>query len=100
MSDEELEPYTATIKDRRTGEIVSAPQPRATGWGEGSEYFWSDGNFGCDCNRHIVFETAKGNDPDAEDCPCVSEDFPAGGRYVVLSIRLESGEEVYSEKEP
>jgi hypothetical protein len=33
-----------------------------------SEYMWTDGNFGCDCNRHLFFERAIGNEPDDAEC--------------------------------
>ena len=31
-------------------------------WGEGSDYLWSDGNYGCDCNRYLFFMRAAGED--------------------------------------
>lgn len=33
----------------------------------GSAYGWTDGNFGCDCNRHLFFARAAGEpDPETE----------------------------------
>lgn len=32
--------------------------------------FSSDGNYGCDCNRHLFFERALGNDPNCGSHPC------------------------------
>lgn len=87
--------YVATILDRRTGESVEAPQPHE--WGEGSEFWWSEGNCGCDCNRFLEFERAKGRDPEFEDAACIYDDFPDGKRFRVTSIRLAPGEQVYSE---
>ena len=31
---------------------------------DGVRFMWSDGNYGCDCNRHLYFERALGNDPE------------------------------------
>lgn len=28
-----------------------------------SDFIWSDGNYACDCNRHLFFERAGGVDP-------------------------------------
>lgn len=101
MSDREWLSCSVTIKDRRTGEVVTNHKPRLSGWDpEGSHYTWSEGNYSCDCNRSRVFERAKGREPEEDETKCLYEDFPGGRRYVVLSIRLESGEEVYSEAEP
>jgi hypothetical protein len=52
--------YTATILDTATGERrVTKPQE----WPdeEGALYWhWTDGNFGCDCNRALEFARAGG----------------------------------------
>lgn len=28
-----------------------------------SDFIWSEGNYACDCNRHLFFERAGGYDP-------------------------------------
>ena len=33
------------------------------------EWMWTEGNYGCDCNRFLFFERAGGNNPDLDDCP-------------------------------
>lgn len=33
---------------------------------EGARFMWTDGNYGCDCNRHLWFERAAGRDPHRE----------------------------------
>lgn len=36
-----------------------------------SSYLWSDGNYGCDCNRALFFARAAGEeDPDDDESPC------------------------------
>lgn len=38
-------------------------------WDESSAYAWTDGNFGCDCNRALFFARAAGeNDPEDRGC--------------------------------
>lgn len=50
--------YVAAITDRTTGETRT--EKFDLEWGEGSDYLWSDGNFGCDCNRAQFFAVAAG----------------------------------------
>ena len=42
------------------------------------EYQWTDGNYECDCNRHLFFLRA-GNE-ELEDIPCSS------GKYTLLQM--------------
>jgi hypothetical protein len=37
--------------------------------GPWSEYLWTEGNFGCDCNRHLFFERSGSQETD-EDVEC------------------------------
>ena len=32
-------------------------------WGRLCDYMWTEGNYSCDCNRHLFFERAKGRVP-------------------------------------
>lgn len=57
---------------------------------DGMVYMWEDGNYACDCNRHLFFHRAIGEEPE-EDVPC------GGSLYVVDAITLDSGEIVYAE---
>lgn len=45
--------YTVRIKNNETGEIrdVEVDLP----WENHHEYLWTEGNYGCDCNRAIMF---------------------------------------------
>jgi hypothetical protein len=38
-------------------------------WDDVTEYMWTEGNYGCDCNRHLFFHRAAGAEAD-EDCAC------------------------------
>lgn len=60
--------YSVAIKNNATGEIRLCDQNHE--WnGEGSEFWWTEGNMSCDCNRHSEFERAGGNEhPDQIEC--------------------------------
>lgn len=56
-------------------------------------YWWDEGNAACDCNRAWWFADAGPEARnDGEKC--------GHGRFTVLSIKVPSGEVVYSEKPP
>ena len=48
---------------------------------DGAEFWWEDGNGGCDCNRWICFQRARGLDPWNGDAFC------SEGRYTVSNLR-------------
>ena len=62
------------IRNNKTGEVRVHRDPDATWWSH-SEFAWTEGNFGCDCNRHLVFLWAAGEDEadEAESVPCGHE---------------------------
>lgn len=53
------------------------------------EFLWADGNYGCDCNRHLFFEDSHGRDVRDEASVC------GRGRYRVRV--LVNGELVVNE---
>lgn len=54
----------AVLSDPSTGERVEYRFP----W-ETSEYEWTEGNYGCDCNRRLFMARAAGRpEPDANPC--------------------------------
>ena len=61
---------------------------------EYSEWVWSEGNIGCDCNRHLFFIRAGGeSEPEKpEELPCGSD------KYSIPWIKVD-GKVVYSETE-
>lgn len=50
-------------------------------WGEASEYLWTEGNYGCDCNRHLFFERSKGLKPSIDDAKCGESQYSI--RYAI-----------------
>ena len=80
--------YTVKLQRNSDGKIVDSVQEFE--WQESSEFWWSDGNMGCDCNRHLEFERALGNEPE-KHYKCGITD------YKILSITIPNGEVVYEE---
>lgn len=83
-----------TIRKNETGEEVDVPEPwslpREQDDEDSIDYWWSEGNGSCDCNRYLYFERAKGASPDEAKC--------GDGRY---GIRVEiDGETWTDELEP
>jgi hypothetical protein len=99
--------YTVEIRERSTGETVTRVYPEFE-WvssreqpgeeGNGSRYWWTDGNFGCDCNRRTEFQRAKGlpedTDPPMDGSRC-TKDEPA----FLVRITLPNGRVVLDEFE-
>lgn len=82
-------PYTVHIKKTATGEVRAVIEEGA--WGE-NEPIWTEGNFSCDCNRHLFFERVVGIEPPDDEVPgCYSD--PDLYRISVT----ENGKTVYSE---
>lgn len=54
---------------------------------EWNEWQWTDGNFGCDCNRHLFFARAVGEDEN-EDPDC------GDGRYTIVKVTTDEGVEI------
>jgi hypothetical protein len=83
--------YTVTMRKNETGEVRAIDQDLE--WHDSSLYWWTDGNFGCDCNRHIHWLYAEGKRPeDIDDIDCgdtrytvLYADFPDGSRIAIDS---------------
>lgn len=75
---------TITITDTTTGEKADYITP------EFDEFFWSEGNNGCDCNRGVIFDSARSGWAPSKDYPC------GDGRFTIR-VCDENGVEVYAE---
>lgn len=85
--------YTVFITDTTTGETRERVYTDLGDWDEGSEYWWTDGNFGCDCNRALEYGRAAGIDWN-DDHPC--NPHPEPNRY---TIKVKVGDEIMYEDE-
>ena len=62
-------------------------------WEDISLFYWTEGNFGCDCNRALQFASAKNEDDEkAWGQPC------GRTKYSVLWAELPSGEKIIIDK--
>jgi hypothetical protein len=63
--------YHVAIRKNETGEVRMYRHDMA--WDDSSMYQWTDGNYGCDCNRELFWHRANGDE--AEAISCGSTDF-------------------------
>lgn len=63
-------------------------------WEDVHGFLWTEGNFACDCNRHLDFERAGGREPDSGEVGCGDE------RYTAVYALLPDGEKVFLDGEP
>lgn len=107
--------YKVAIRKNATGEV--RVREYAYDWfkdaarsEESSDMFWwTEGNFGCDCNRYLEFERAGGNEPDMNDesrGQCGMEaysvlyaDLPDGTRIKIDTDEASETPSQFSEKE-
>lgn len=76
--------YKVTIKNNETNEI-RLTEPFDVEW---NDFMWTEGNYSCDCNRHLFFEIAGGNSPDFDNAEC-GED-----KYSILCVAFENGDRI------
>jgi hypothetical protein len=84
--------YKVYIRKNDTGEV----RARDTGfeWDDSSYFFWTGGNFGCDCNLEREFLRAGDEEVN------FNEDFLCGTyRYTPMYALLSSGKIIYFNEE-
>lgn len=87
--------YDVRITDAATGETRIARE--FDDWDEvnfAPHYLWSDGNYGCDCNRYLFFERAGGKDPDVGGFDCNN----GPNRYTVVITDSVNHHELYRDE--
>jgi hypothetical protein len=75
--------YMVAIRDNESGEVRHYRNDMA--WD--GEWVWTDGNYSCDCNRHLFFNRAVGIEP-GDEHPC------GDTRYTVIYVELPTGERI------
>ena len=63
----------ALIRNNKTGEIREYKDEVWWDYNEPyddypNDFMWSEGNYSCDCNRHLFFQRAKNEDEDNAEC--------------------------------
>jgi len=77
--------YIVGIRKNETGEVRFCPLQ--VEWNESSEFWWSTGNMGCDCNRELYFRRQT-EDVHVNDVEC------SDGRFTVVGIWWPDGSEI------
>lgn len=78
---------TILIKKNATGEVRRYEH---NGFCENSKFQWTDGNFGCDCNRHLFFVRSKDDEREEDwEFPCGESEYSiqgaeVDGRFIAL----------------
>lgn len=88
--------YEVEIIDTATGERRVAKIPYEWGSDDGDAHWWTEGNFGCDCNRGMVFDKAGGQEPGEHPCWSAS----GKNRFRVTFAHLPDGRKVEIDGEP
>lgn len=85
--------YKILIKNNQTGETVDCSSKEDDSFFErdedSTEFWWSEGNMGCDCNRELHFYRYKGLEPEDTEC---SDD-----RFSVKITRLKDNKDLINE---
>lgn len=81
--------YMVAIRKNSTGEIRMSEQ--RVDWDDGSVYWWTEGNMGCDCNRDAKFKRA-GDEEEDRDAACGDSAYSALYAIVPLDdVKLAAG---------
>lgn len=87
--------YRVQMRDAQTGEVRMLQLGLDWGDGEGQRYWWTDGNFGCDCNRAAEWIRATGREPTDEELDAaVCSPFDGPQRYAVDFVELPDGRRI------
>lgn len=76
--------YTVRIRRDADG-VVREYRVEELNWEDHSEYLWTEGSFGCDCNLELFFERAAGNKIEDEVLRCGNH------RFTAISVLLPNG---------
>lgn len=63
------------------------------------DFIWSDGNYACDCNRHLFFQWAAGINTDVLDDSAPLVEMPCGHERYRVRITDEAGTLLYEDAE-
>lgn len=86
--------YKVAIRNNSTKEIRIRDMGDIP-WGDSSEFWWTDGNFGCDCNRELEFLRAGNEEKETS----IDEVRCGEDRYSVLYAELEDGTKIIIDEE-
>jgi hypothetical protein len=76
--------YKVAIRKNETGEIRFSTVNWE--WSDGDMYWWTEGNFGCDCNREDRWNLAGGDVPKSNKC--------SDSKFSALYVELPDGTKI------
>jgi hypothetical protein len=65
-----------SLRKNATGEVRAIEHWSFEPYEDG-DYLWTEGNYACDCNRHLFFERAGGREPESREVACGDEKYTA-----------------------
>jgi hypothetical protein len=87
--------FVVHIRSAETGEVRSFVDDAE--WNEGPSFGWTEGNFGCDCNRGLQFFGSEFDFDSMDDDEC-DKLTPCGhSRYAVRVVSL-AGEVLFQDE--
>lgn len=87
------ETLLCTLRRKSDGKVVEYRDEWTLDNLDGVVYQWTDGNYGCDCNRTLFFARASGEDePDMDSLECGDDE-----RFELLKIVTANGLVLYPE---
>ena len=83
-------PYKVAIRKNNTDEIrfYEIKWDWYKNRESGDLFWWTEGNYSCDCNRELCWLRAGGDDPDLYNVKC------SDGRFSALYAELPDGEKI------
>lgn len=80
--------YAVVLRENATGieRRIEGEDVPAGPWSEW-EWFWTQGNYGCDCNRELIFKRHDPEAPDVADVEC------GESRYTLVCV-YEDGQRI------
>jgi len=85
--------YKIAMRKNETGEIRVIDQNLS--WHDYSIFWWTTGNFGCDCNRELEWLRSEGVDVDGDEV----EPECGSGKFSVLYAELPDGTRITIDEE-
>ncbi len=85
--------YKVAIRNNATGEVRIGVYDELE-WHDSSVFFWTEGNFGCDCNRELEFTRAGGPGPADDPYWNGLETECGNGRFSALYAEFADGSRV------
>lgn len=87
-----VERYFVVLRHNPSGETIRIEMDRFDAPMGAIEFLWEEGNYGCDCNRHLFWERAHGREPSMGEMPCsdaVVYDLIEGPTMLIEGEQLE-----------